>query len=202
MTISSLIGSRLLSGIAAFALTGSLVGGTAVAAEPDNSIREIRHDVRDQSKAQREEIKQLRAEFAAEYAKERPDAEKLEALNAAIETKRAEIRAMRFSALMKMHDELDAAQRERMAERMTHEGKHRGHDGEHGKAKAKGKGKDKANDDVEADRDDETAERGKGKGKDKDKPEDHGKGKDKGKDNDAKGKAKGKSKDKPEPAPV
>ena len=70
MTISTLIGSRLLSGIAAFALTGSLVGGTAIAAQPDSPVREIRHEVRDQSKAQRDEIKQLRAEFAAEYAKQ------------------------------------------------------------------------------------------------------------------------------------
>src|SRR5690606_21348435 len=85
MTISSLIGSRLLSGIAAFALTGSLVGGTAMAAQPDNPIREIRHEVRDQIETQRDEIKQLRAEFAAEYAKQSPDTAKLEQLQAAID---------------------------------------------------------------------------------------------------------------------
>jgi hypothetical protein len=175
MTISSLIGSRLLSGIAAFALTGSLMGGTAIASQPDSPIRELRHDVRDQSKAQREEIKQLRAEFAAEYAKERPDSENLERLHAAIEAKRAEIDAMRFAALMQMHDLLDAEQRERMAERIAHEGK--GH-AEHAKGKGKGKGEGKG-EGKKAERGDEskgkaeTAERGQGKAKAKakDKPE-------------------------------
>lgn len=180
MTISTLLGSRLLSGIAAFALTGSLVGGTAVAANPDSSIRELRHEVRDQSKAQREAIQDLREEFAAEYAKERPDSEKLERLHAEMEAKRAEIQAMRFEALMQMHDQLDAEQRERMAERIAggkghgndkdkHDGKGKGH----GKDKAKAKGKAKAERGDEAK--DDVAARGKGKrdakAKRKDKPE-------------------------------
>ena len=178
MTISTLLGSRLLSGIAAFALTGSLVGGTAIAANPDSSIRELRHEVRDQSKAQREEIKQLRDEFAAEYAKERPDSEKLERLHAEIEAKRAEIQAMRFASLMQMHDQLDAEQRARMAERIAgghgkgpdeHEGKGKGHGKDKAKGKAKAERSDEAKDDA-AERGKgkrETAERGKGKGNDK-----------------------------------
>ncbi|HVI01805.1 MAG TPA: periplasmic heavy metal sensor [Enhygromyxa sp.] len=190
MTISTLLGSRLLSGIAAFALTGSLVGGTAIAANPDSSIRELRHEVRDQSKAQREEIKQLRDEFAAEYAKERPDSEKLERLHAEIEAKRAEIQAMRFASLMQMHDQLDAEQRARMAERIAgghgkgpdeHDGKGKGH----GKDKAKGKAKAERSDEAK----DDAAERGKGK------RETAERGKGKGKGND-------KAKAKPESAPV
>ena len=138
MSISTLIGSRLLSGIAAFAISGSLLGGTAIASQPDSPVREIRHEVRDQSKAQRDEIKQLRAEFAAEYAKERPDTAKLERLHASIEAKRDEINALRFAALMQMHDELDAEQRARMAEKLAGEGK------------GKGKGHAKHGDDVGA----------------------------------------------------
>lgn len=146
MSISTLIGSRLLSGIAAFALTGSLVGATAVAAQPDNPVRELRHDLRDQSKAQRDEVKQLRREFAAEYAKEQPDTQKLERLQAEIEAKRAEISELRFAALMQMHDELDAKQRQKIAERMAHEGKghHKRGEGERDGAKGKGKAKAKA----------------------------------------------------------
>ncbi len=136
MTISNLIGSRLLTGIATFALSGSLLGGTAMAAQQNSPVREIRHEVRDQSKAQREEIKQLRDEFAAEYAKQRPDTAKLARLQGAIEAKRSEIAAMRFDALMKMHDELDAEQRRKMAGRHDERGE-RGSDG----AKGKGKGK-------------------------------------------------------------
>lgn len=178
MTISSIIGSRLLSGLAAFALTGSLIGATAMAAEPENPVRELRHDVRDQSKAQREEIKQLRREFAAEYAKDRPDLRKLERLEAEIEAKRAEISKLRFGALMQMHDELDAEQRQKIAERMAREGK--GHkqrgDGERDGAKGKGKGKKADRGDRPETAKNDKAKKGKGKVKGKDKG-----GKDKGK---------------------
>jgi TolA-binding protein len=185
MSISSLIGSHLLSGIAAFALTGSLVGATAMAAGPSNPIAEIRHEVRDQSKVHRDEIKQLRAELAAEYAKDRPDAEKLEQLRAAIEAKRSEISELRFAALMQMHDQLDAEQRARMAEKMAHEGKRRGHADERGEGDGKGKpdvaerGKGKSDDKGKPD----MAERGKGKSDGKGKPDvaERGKGKSDGK---------------------
>jgi hypothetical protein len=164
MSISSLIGTRLLSGIAAFALTGSLVGATAMAAQPDSPVRELRHDVRDQSKAQREDIKQLRAEFAAEYVKERPDTDKLERLQAEIDAKRSEISAMKFAALMQMHDALDAEQREKLAERMAKQGKgkHHGKKGDKGD-KAKAERGDKAERETAAK--DKKGKKGKGKGK-------------------------------------
>jgi uncharacterized membrane protein len=192
MSISSLIGSRLLSGIAALALSGSLVG-TALASEPDHPIREIRHEVRDQSKVQREEIKQLRAEFAAEYAKPQPDAKKLEQLQADIEAKRAEISDLRFAALMQMHDQLDAEQRAKLAEKLGHEGK-RGGEGK-GKGNMKGKPEGKGKPDM--------AERGKAMADGKGKSDMAGKGKPEGKgkpDMAERGKAMADGKGKPDMA--
>lgn len=163
MSISTLIGTRILSGIGALALTGSIVGGTAMASAPakDNPVRELHHELRDASKAERDEIKTLRKQLAEEYAKDSPDVAKMQQLHDAIEAKQDALRDMRCTALMQMHDELDAAQRARVAEHLAgHEGK-----GKH-EARADGKGKD-------------------GKGKpDKGKPDkaerkDDGKGKDK-----------------------
>ncbi|MFO7561168.1 MAG: hypothetical protein R6X02_00890 [Enhygromyxa sp.] len=183
MSISSLIGSRLVLGLSAFALSGSLVGSTAMAAKSNHPVQEIRHEVRDQSKAQREEIKQLRAEFAAEFAKDQPDADKLEQLQAAMDAKRAEISDLRFAALMKMHDELDAEQRARMAEKLAgkadkgergkakankaERGKAKANKGERGKAKADGKGKPDVASKATADK----GERGKAKADGKGKPD-------------------------------
>jgi Skp family chaperone for outer membrane proteins len=146
MSISSLIGTRIFSGIGALALTGSILGGTAVAASPakDNPIREMHHQLRDDSKAERDEIKDLRKQLADEYAKESPDLAKMASLNDQIEAKKDALREMRFDALMAMHDELDAAQRERVAEHLAREhGPKAEHDGKPGhEGKGKGKGKD------------------------------------------------------------
>jgi hypothetical protein len=173
MSISTLFGTRLLTGIGALALTGTLAGGTALAGAPakQHEVRDLHHELRDNSKAEREEISALRKQLAAEYAKENPDASELRRLHEAIEAKRASISDMRFETLLSMHDVLDAKQRERLAERIAgkdkHEGKGKGKSEDKdkdkdvrgkGKPDGKGKGKDKA-------------ERGKGKDKDKDKPE-------------------------------
>lgn len=149
MSISTLIGTRLLSGIGALALVGSLAGGTAIAAkgDADKPGSELRHELRDQTKAEREQIKDLRTQLATEYAKAQPDVAKMKQMNERIQAKRAAIEAQRFGALLEMHDELDAEQRERMAARMA--GKHgegRHSEGKHGEGKrGEGKhGKDKA----------------------------------------------------------
>jgi hypothetical protein len=167
MSISTLFGTRLLSGLGALALTGTLAGGTALAGAPakQHEVRDLHHEVRDSTKAEREEIKALRKQLAAEYAKENPDETELRRLHEEIEAKREHIGDVRFEALLSMHDKLDAAQRERLAERIA--GKDKAHgkgkpDGkdkaERGKGKPDGKGKDKA-------------ERGKGKPDGKGKPE-------------------------------
>ena len=56
---TSLIGSRLVSGLGALAIAGSVAGGTVAASANDNPVREIRHELRDSTKAEREAIKQL-----------------------------------------------------------------------------------------------------------------------------------------------
>jgi hypothetical protein len=158
MSISTLFGTRLLTGIGALALTGTLAGGTAIAGAPaKHEVRDLHHELRDDTKAEREQISALRKQLAAEYAKENPDANELRRLHEAIEAKRDAISDMRFETLLKMHDQLDAQQRERIAERIA------------GKGKPDGKDKDKAD---------------KRDGKDKDKAE-RGKGKDKGKGKDS-----------------
>ena len=174
MSISTLIGTRLLTGIASLAVAGSLAGGTAMAAKgnADKPGNELRHELRDQTKADRDEIKDLRKQLAAEYAKDQPDVEAMTQLHERIEAKRDGIETKRFTAFMDMHDELDAKQRERMAERLAK--------GKRGKAK----GKDKAN----------KGERGEHKA-DKDKPSKDKSSKDK---REAKGKSKGKAQAKAE----
>ncbi|KIG12319.1 hypothetical protein DB30_01587 [Enhygromyxa salina] len=145
MSISSLIGTRLLTGIGALALVGGLAGGTAIAAkgDADKPGKALRHELRDQTKAERDAIEDLRKQLAAEYAKARPNVTKMKQLHERIETKRDAIEDQRFAAFLKMHGELDAAERERVAARMAGKGK-RGK-GKHGKhAAGEGKpGKDK-----------------------------------------------------------
>jgi hypothetical protein len=177
MSISTLFGTRLLTGLGALALTGTLAGGTAIAGDTGkHDVRDLHHELRDNTKAEREEISALRKQLAAEYAKENPDTAELRRLHDAIEAKRDAISDMRFEALLTMHDELDAKQRERLAEKIA------------GKDKSKHEGKDKADgkdeDKHEHEADGKGKPEGKGKGKDKDKAE---RGKDKaerGKDKD------------------
>jgi Spy/CpxP family protein refolding chaperone len=169
MSISTLFGTRLLTGLGALALTGTLAGGTAIAGETGkHEVRDLHHELRDDTKAEREEISALRKQLAAEYAKETPDTSELRRLHDAIEAKRDAISDMRFETMLTMHEYLDAKQRERVAERIA--------------------GKDKAEHEDKAERKDERKADGKGK------PE--GKGKGKGKDKAERGKGKDKDKDK------
>jgi hypothetical protein len=173
MSISTLFGSPLLAGIGALVLTGTLAGGTALAGAPakKHEVRDLHHELRDDSKAEREQISALRKQLAAEYAKENPDTTELRRLHEAIESKRDAISDMRFETLLSMHEHLDAQQRERLAERIG------------GKGKPDGKGKEKSDSKGKAD--------SKGKPDGKDKPE-HGKDKAKhdGKAKAERGKAK------------
>ncbi len=173
MSISTLFGTRLLTGIGALALTGTLAGGTAIAGAPaKHEVRDLHHELRDDSKAEREEISALRKQLAAEYAKESPDESELRRLHEAIEAKRDAISDMRFETLLKMHDQLDAQQRERLAERLAGKGKHEGkgkHDGKgkHEVDKAEKPGKSDKPDSKAKGKDKDRAERGKGKHEDK-----------------------------------
>jgi Spy/CpxP family protein refolding chaperone len=164
MSISTLFGTRLLTGLGALALTGTLAGGTAIAGETGkHEVRDLHHELRDNTKAEREEISALRKQLAAEYAKENPDTIELRRLHDAIEAKRDAISDMRFETMLTMHEYLDAKQREHVAERIAGKDKADGKD--EGKGKPEGKGKDK--DKAERGKGKDKAERGKGKSKDK-----------------------------------
>jgi hypothetical protein len=178
MSISTLFGTRLLTGLGALALTGTLAGGTAIAGETGkHEVRDLHHELRDNTKAEREEISALRKQLAAEYAKESPDTIELRRLHDAIEAKRDAISDMRFETMLTMHEYLDAKQREHVAERIA--------------GKDKADGKDERKDERKAERKAEPEGKGKPEGKDKDKAE-RGKGK-------SKGKGKDKAEDKDEP---
>jgi Spy/CpxP family protein refolding chaperone len=172
MSITTLFGTRLLSGLGALAIAGSVAGGTAIAGDPARTddakgkgrgkeVAEARHELKDRIEPEREAIAELRRQLADEYAKADPDEAELQRLHDAISAHRDAISDMRHEVLVDMHDELDAAQRAKVAERIA--GKHEG--------KAKGKDKPKSKDEREA--------KSASKGKDKPKGKDKSKGKDK-----------------------
>jgi Spy/CpxP family protein refolding chaperone len=147
MTISTFLGTRILSGLGALAIAGSVAGGTAMAGNPERGehegraegreVAEFRHDLKERIAPEREAISELRRQLADEYAKANPDAAELRGLHDAIEAHRDAISDMKFEALMSMHDELDAEQRAKVAEHLAH-GKHGGK-GEGKKGKGEGK---------------------------------------------------------------
>jgi hypothetical protein len=163
MSITTLFGTRLLSGLGALAIAGSVAGGTALAGNPDRSedakgkgrgreVAELRHDLKDRIEPERQAIAELRRQLADEYAKADPDEAELQRLHDAIQAHRDAIGDMKHEALVQMHDDLDAAQRAKVAERIAGKGEHE----DKGKSKAKAKANDKR-------------EAGKAKGKDKSK---------------------------------
>ena len=118
MSIVSLIGTRIATSLGALALAGSVAGGAAVAAK-DNPIRELRHELRDQTKDERAEIEELRKQLAQEYAKGEPDPMVLQRLHDAIQANEDEIEDMRMAAFVEMHQYLDERQRQKAAKRMA-----------------------------------------------------------------------------------
>jgi chromosome segregation ATPase len=170
MSITTLFGTRLLSGLGALAIAGSVAGGTALAGEPNeaagkgkgkgNEVSEARHELKDRIEPEREAIAELRRQLADEYAKADPDEAELQRLHDAIQAHRDAISDMRHAALVDMHDELDAEKRAKVAERIA--GKDEG--------KGEGKAKDKAKS-AKKDKKDKDESEGKAKGKGKGKAE-------------------------------
>ncbi|WP_157595433.1 Spy/CpxP family protein refolding chaperone [Plesiocystis pacifica] len=161
MSIASLIGTRLATGLGALAIAGSVAGGAAATAyaapergdrtetradREDGPLKAFRQDLREQTKADREAVEEMRRELAQEYAKDSPDTAKMERLFAAIEAREDAISETRFDAWVRVHAELTPEQRAKAAQRMA---KGKGGKGKHGKAKpgkgkpGKGKGKGK-----------------------------------------------------------
>lgn len=154
MSIASLIGTRLATGLGALAIAGSVAGGAAAteyaapergdrtekrADREDGPLKEFRQDLREQTKADREAVEEMRRELAQEYAKDSPDTAKMERLFAAIEAREDAISETRFDAWVRVHAELTPEQRAKAAQRMA---KGKGGKGKHGKGKpGEGKGK-------------------------------------------------------------
>lgn len=160
MSIASLIGTRLATGLGALAIAGSVAGGAAAteyaapergdrtekrADREDGPLKAFRQDLREQTKADREAVEEMRRELAQEYAKDSPDTAKMERLFAAIEARQDAISETRFDAWVRVHAELTPEQRAKAAQRMAKGkgGKGKGK-GKHGKGKGKpGEGKGK-----------------------------------------------------------
>ncbi|MCA9696900.1 MAG: periplasmic heavy metal sensor [Myxococcales bacterium] len=123
MSIISILGTRLVTGIGALAIAGSVAAGSGAAAAPKgddhHAVRELRHELRDQSKPEREAIVALRKSMAEEYAKDEPDYERMRALQAEIDGHEARIATMRQEAFVAMHDTLTPEQRRRVADNMA-----------------------------------------------------------------------------------
>lgn len=102
-------------------------------------IRALRSAAREDAKDEQNALGSLRAELKAERTQDEPDAAKIAALRAEARTKKAELRAMKASAMTRVEAELTPEQLEKLravrAERQTHRGKAKAHRG-----KRKGKG--------------------------------------------------------------
>lgn len=181
MMITSLFGTRLLTGIGALAIAGTLVGGATVAEasrdkadradkveKRDGAHKAFRDEVRDATQADRDAIQKLRKQLATLYASDNPDTAEMKRLHAQIQSHKANIAQTRFDALLDAHGEMTPEQREKVARHMAKEGK-KGKKGKKDKKAKKGK-KDKQAKQAKQDKDDrrpEQARRGKAKGKDR-----------------------------------
>jgi len=162
MSIMNLFGTRLLTGLGALAIVGSVAGGTAIAGNPTGAdkakhegmgpeVSAIRSELEQRVEPEREAIADLRRQLADEYVQDRPDEAKLARLHDAIEAHRETIGDMRQAALLDMHDHLTAEQRAKVAARMAGERGH-GTRGDKAEGKRAGKGEGKAKREGEAKR--------------------------------------------------
>ncbi|MEM7153525.1 MAG: Spy/CpxP family protein refolding chaperone [Myxococcota bacterium] len=106
-------------------------------------VKQIKKELRADSKADREAIKRLHQQMAAEFAKDSPDEAAMRRIAAQVQTHEQELRERGFDAMMEIHALLDAEQRATMAKVMEHRGPralmHGGRRGKHGKHGKKGK---------------------------------------------------------------
>lgn len=85
-------------------------------------IREVMKELRADAKGDREAIKRLHGQMAAEFAKDQPDEAALRAAQAQAAVHEKELRDRGFDALMEVHALLDAEQRASLAKAMKHRG--------------------------------------------------------------------------------
>ncbi|MCH9684587.1 MAG: Spy/CpxP family protein refolding chaperone [Deltaproteobacteria bacterium] len=107
-------------------------------------VREVMQEMRADGKADREAIKRLHGQMAAEFAKDAPDEAAMRSIQAEVARHKGELHERGFDAMMEIHGLLDAEQRAKMAEAMERHGPkgmmHGGRHGRRGKGK-RGKGK-------------------------------------------------------------
>lgn len=110
-------------------------------------FKQIKKELRSDSKADREAIKRLHKQMAAEFAKDSPDEATMRRIASQVQTHEQELRERGFDAMMEIHALLDAEQRAKVAEVMEHRGPRalmhgrRGKHGKHGKKGKRGEGR-------------------------------------------------------------
>ncbi|MFV8748941.1 Spy/CpxP family protein refolding chaperone [Nannocystaceae bacterium ST9] len=109
--------------------------------QQDRDIRQVFEQMRIDVKPDRDAIRELRDQIAAEWVKDQPDEAKLAKLADKLAKHERNIADRHHEAMMELHDLLDAAQREQVVAMMAE----RGHDHEGKGDKPKAKKGDKAN---------------------------------------------------------
>jgi Spy/CpxP family protein refolding chaperone len=99
---------------------------------PDQAskLKAIKEKTRESIKPLRQQMKDLRKQYADEWVKDKPDAKKLAEIDAKIDDTQDAIHAKVRSSMMEIHDVLDGAQRQKMREMIAKRG---GMWGGHGK---------------------------------------------------------------------
>lgn len=101
-------------------------------------LKKIREQTAPKIKAEREAIKALRGEIAAEFRKDRLDNSRLSGLYTQLDARKKTIAGLRRGAMAQVHAVLTPAQRQQlgeMLERRAQHGKGRGHGRGHGGGK-------------------------------------------------------------------
>ncbi len=114
--------------------------------QQEQELRAIKAEVRSDSKGDREAIKRLHGQLAAEFAKDTPDEDAMRQVQQQIESHQRDLHDRGFDAMMEVHALLDSDQRAKLAKVMERRGMRGLMGGRKGRHHHRGgdKGKDKA----------------------------------------------------------
>ncbi len=85
-------------------------------------LRAVMSELRADTKGDRQAIKRLHKQLAAEFAKDKPDEAAMRSIQAQIATHHGEMQARGLDAMMEVHELLDAEQRAKLAPMIEHRG--------------------------------------------------------------------------------
>lgn len=111
-----------------------------------DELKEVMTELRTDAKGDREAVKRLNGQLAAEFAKASPDEKAMRSLQGQIASHHQQMQDRAFDAMMEVHGLLDAEQRGQLATMMEHRGMRAlmGGKGRRGGKGKRGEGKRKA----------------------------------------------------------